>query len=78
MNQPGAQRIGSVGLPLPGCAARVAPDGEIEVQGPVVFDGYWNDLQATSDAFDGRWLRTGDLGRIDDEGFVFITAGRRT
>ena len=77
MNQPGAQRIGSVRLPLPGCAARVAPDGEIEVQGPVVFDGYWNDLQATSDAFDGRWLRTGDFGRIDDDGFVFITGRKK-
>ena len=77
MNQPGAQRIGSVGLPLPGCAVRVAPDGEIEVQGPVTFGGYWRDPHATGEAFHGRWLRTGDLGRIDDDGFLFITGGKK-
>ena len=77
MNQPAAQRIGSVGLPLPGCAVRVAPDGEIEVQGPVVFGGYWRDPQATAEAFDGRWLRTGDLGRLDDDGFLFLTGRKK-
>lgn len=67
MNPPAVQRIGPVGLPLPGCAVRIAPDGEVEVQGPVVFQGYWHDPQATSEVFDGRWLRTGDLGRLDDD-----------
>lgn len=76
MNLPGAQRIGSVGLPLPGCAVRIAPGGEIEVQGPDVFSGYWQDQQANGDAFDGRWFRTGDLGRLDDGGFVFV-GGRK-
>jgi len=77
MNQPAAQRIGSVGLPLPGCAVRVAPDGEVEVQGPVVFGGYWRDPRATAEAFDGRWLRTGDLGRLDDDGFLFLTGRKK-
>jgi long-chain acyl-CoA synthetase len=77
MNPPARQRMGSVGLPLPGCAARVAADGEIEVEGPNVFQGYWQDPQATSEAFDGRWLRTGDLGRIDDDGFVYITGRKK-
>jgi len=77
MNQPAAQRIGSVGMPLPGCAVRVAPCGEIEVQGPVVFGGYWRDPQATAEAFDGGWLRTGDLGRLDDDGFVFLTGRKK-
>ena len=76
MNQPVAQRIGSVGMPLPGCAVRVAPGDEIEVQGPVVFGGYWRDPQATAEAFDGRWLRTGDLGRFDD-GFLFLTGRKK-
>ena len=77
MNQPAAQRIGSVGLPLPGCAVRIAPDGEVEVQGPVVFGGYWRDPQATAGAFNGRWLRTGDLGRLDDDGFLFLTGRKK-
>ena len=77
MNPPRVQRIGSVGLPLPGCSARIAADGEVEIEGPVVFQGYWQDPQATSEAFDGRWLRTGDLGRVDDDGSSTSPAGRR-
>ena len=77
MNRPAVQRIGSVGLPLPGCAVRFAPGGEIEVQGPIVFQGYWQDPQATSEAFDGRWLRTGDLGRVDADGFVYLTGRKK-
>jgi long-chain acyl-CoA synthetase len=77
MNLPRRQRIGSAGLPLPGCTARIAPDGEILVQGPGVFRGYWRNPQATRDAFDGPWFRTGDLGRIDNDGFVFITGRKK-
>lgn len=77
MNRPAVQRIGSVGLPLPGCAVRIAPGGEIEVQGPIVFQGYWQGPQATSEAFDGRWLRTGDLGRVDADGFVYLTGRKK-
>ena len=77
MNRPTVQRIGSVGLPLPGCAVRIAPGGEIEVQGPIVFQGYWQGPQATSEAFDGRWLRTGDLGRVDADGFVYLTGRKK-
>ena len=77
MNPPGVQRIGSAGLPLPGCAVRARPDGELEVQGPGVFQGYWRDPHATGEAFDGRWLRTGDLGRVDDDGFVYVTGRKK-
>jgi long-chain acyl-CoA synthetase len=76
-NLPGAQRIGSVGLPLPGYVVRTAPDGEILVAGPGVFQGHWGDLEATRDAFDGPWFRTGDLGRIDDDGFVYLTGRKK-
>jgi long-chain acyl-CoA synthetase len=76
MNPPGAQRFGSVGLPLPGCAVRVTGDGEIEVQGPGVFPGYWQDPQSSAEAFDGRWFRTGDLGRIDD-GYLYLTGRKK-
>ncbi len=77
LNPPAGQRIGSVGLPLPGCAVRIAPGSEIEVQGPNVFQGYWQDPQATSEVFDGRWFRTGDLGRADGDGFVYITGRKK-
>ena len=77
MNRPAVQRIGSVGLPLPGCAVRIAADGEIEVEGPDVFQGYWQDPQASGAAFDGRWLRTGDLGRVDDGGFLYVTGRKK-
>jgi long-chain acyl-CoA synthetase len=77
MNPPGAQRIGSVGLPLPGCAVRVAGDGEVEVQGPDVFRGYWQDPQASAEAFNDRWFRTGDLGRLDDDGYLYITGRKK-
>jgi len=76
MNPPGAQRIGSVGLPLPGCAVRVAGDGEVEVQGPDVFRGYWQDPRSSAEAFDGRWFRTGDLGRLDD-GYLYLTGRKK-
>jgi long-chain acyl-CoA synthetase len=77
MNPPGAQRIGSAGLPLPGCAVRATADGEIEVQGPNVFHGYWQNPEGTAETFDDRWLRTGDLGRIDDDGYVYLTGRKK-
>ncbi len=77
LNPPACQRVGSVGLPLPGCEVRIAPDGEILVRSPMVFLGYWQDPQATSEAFDGGWLRTGDLGRLDDAGFVYVTGRKK-
>jgi long-chain acyl-CoA synthetase len=77
MNLPAAQRLGSVGLPLPGSAVRIAPDGEVLVQGPNVFRGYWHDQRATTEAFDDRWLRTGDLGRLDDDGFLYLTGRKK-
>jgi len=77
MNLPGAQRIGSVGVPLPGCAVRIAPGGEILVQGPGVFCGYWQDPEYTRAAFDGRWFRTGDLGRMDEDGFIYLSGRKK-
>jgi len=74
INLPSAQRVGSVGKPIPGCSVRIAGDGEILLKGPHVFAGYWHNEQATVDTLDGDgWLSTGDIGRIDDEGYVYIT-----
>ncbi len=74
LNKPGAYRIGSVGKPLPNMECRLASDGELEVRGPSVFQGYWQKHEATATAFtpDG-WFKTGDIARIDEDGFLFIT-----
>jgi malonyl-CoA/methylmalonyl-CoA synthetase len=70
----GVRKPGSVGPAVPGVEIRlrepVEGSGEVEVRGPNVFGGYWNDAEATSAAFDGEWFRTGDLGRFDDDGFL--------
>ena len=74
VNVPSAQRIGTVGRPLPGVEIRISDEGEIQARGEVVFSGYWNNPDATRATFtaDG-WLRTGDLGSLDPDGFLRIT-----
>jgi long-chain acyl-CoA synthetase len=74
INNGGAYKIGSVGTMLPNVECRIAADGEIEIFGPTVFVGYWNQPQLTAEAFtpDG-WFRTGDIGHLDSDGFLFIT-----
>lgn len=77
-NVPSQVRPGTVGRPVPGCALRVADDGEVLVRGPSVFSGYWGDEKATKEAVtDDGWLRTGDLGSLDAEGFLTITGRRK-
>jgi long-chain acyl-CoA synthetase len=77
-NTPDAQRIGTVGRPIPGCTIRIAPDGEVLVKGHVVFQGYWNNEAATKEIIDeDGWLHTGDLGALDDEGFLAITGRKK-
>ena len=70
-------RFGTVGRPLPGMEIRIAGDGEVLMRGPCVFSGYHRDEQATADAFEGDWLRSGDLGDVDDEGFLRITGRKK-
>jgi long-chain acyl-CoA synthetase len=77
-NRPAMVKVGTVGRPLPGTSVRVADDGEILLRGGQIFSGYWNNPDATKEVLspDG-WLSTGDLGEIDDEGFVRITGRKK-
>ncbi|GAB3117765.1 long-chain fatty acid--CoA ligase [Janibacter alkaliphilus] len=72
VNGPGCHRIGTVGVTLAGNRVRVADDGEIQLRGAIVMDSYWRDQVATEAAFDDGWYRTGDLGRLDDDGYLSI------
>lgn len=71
-------KIGTVGPALPGVGVRLAEDGEIEVRGINVFKEYWNNPEATAEAFsEGGWFRTGDIGSFDSEGFLTITGRKK-
>nr|WP_192808178.1 long-chain fatty acid--CoA ligase [Hoyosella subflava] len=77
VNTPDHHRIGSVGRPLPGNKARIAEDGEVLLSGPVVFGGYWRNEQATQDSIIDGWFNTGDLGSLDDDGYLSITGRKK-
>ena len=77
VNIPSNFKIGKVGPPLPGNSVRIAEDGEVQVKGICVFSGYWNNEEATAEAFDGEWFRTGDIGTIDDDGYLQITGRKK-
>jgi long-chain acyl-CoA synthetase len=70
-------RFGSVGKPFPGVQVRIADDGEILVKGANIFRGYYKNENATKDTIVDSWLHTGDIGKIDDDGFVYITGRKK-
>ena len=79
---PDGRRLGSVGKPVPGVEVRIVgpdgaglaagEDGEICVRGPVVMSGYWNAPEATADTLRDGWLHTGDVGHLDDDGYLWV------
>ena len=77
VNQIDGLKIGTVGKLVPGNSLRIAEDKELLVRGGVVFSGYWRNEQATEEAFTNGWFKTGDLGAVDDDGFLTITGRKK-
>ena len=71
-NLPGMFRVGSVGKALPGVEVALAERSEIVIRSPGVIRGYWNKAEKTADTVRQGWLRTGDVGRIDNDGYIYI------
>lgn len=70
-------KIGTVGQPLPGSTVRIADDGEVLLHGEHLFSGYWNNDTATADAVSDGWFHTGDLGTVDEDGYLSITGRKK-
>jgi len=73
VNNPGAFKLGTVGQAIPGTELKIAEDGEILIKGPGITQGYWNREEETSQALQDGWLHTGDIGTLDESGFLTIT-----
>src|SRR5215208_5707869 len=70
-------RFGSVGKPQKDVEVRIADDGEVLIKGPNIFQGYYKNDDATNETLEQGWLHTGDLGRLDEDGFLYITGRKK-
>ena len=77
LNFVGKNKIGSVGPAFPGTELKIAEDGEVLIKGQHVMKGYYNNDKATSETIKDGWLYTGDVGKIDSDGFLFITGRKK-
>ena len=77
LNLTQAQKVGSVGKPIPGTSIRIADDGEVLIKGAIVMRGYWQNDAANKEVFDGEWFKSGDIGELDKDGFLTITGRKK-
>lgn len=77
ITRPAKVKIGKVGQLLPGTGIKIADDGEIWLRGNNILRGYWRNPEATAAAMEGEWFKTGDIGELDDEGFLTITGRKK-
>ena len=77
LNLTNSLRVGSVGKPIPGTSIKIADDGEVLISGPIVMRGYWQNDAANEEVFDGAWFKSGDLGRLDEDGYLYITGRKK-
>lgn len=75
--RPESIRIGKVGRLLPGCGIKINDDGEILLRGSNVMRGYWHNPAATKETFENEWFKTGDIGQLDEDGFLTITGRKK-
>jgi long-chain acyl-CoA synthetase len=73
INTSAEHRVGTVGKTLENVEVKIATDGEVLVRGPSIFKGYWNMPEETASAFEEDWFKTGDIGRLDEDGYLAIT-----